>query len=73
MKDGFTFNWASLKILRKVIFKIFCGGGGQKRAVIAYKLAVYMIPKVDLGVFGKSAVLEKQNCFLGLQHAETGY
>ena len=38
MKEGFTFKWASLKFLRKVIFKNFGGGGGggvvQKRAGI---------------------------------------
>ena len=33
MKEGFTFKWASLKFLKKVIFKNFGGGGGeQKRA-----------------------------------------
>ena len=35
MKEGFTFKWASRKILRKLIFKNFGGGGGgleQKRA-----------------------------------------
>ena len=32
MKEGFTFNWASLKFLRKVTSKHFGGGGGQKRA-----------------------------------------
>ena len=34
MKEGFIFNWASLKFLRKVIFKNFGSGGegGQKRA-----------------------------------------
>ena len=30
MKEGFTFKWASLKFLRKVIFKNF-GGGGENR------------------------------------------
>ena len=34
MKEGFTFNYASLTFLRKVVFKNFGGGGGvkQKRA-----------------------------------------
>ena len=31
MKEGFTFNYASLKFLRKVIFKNFGGGGGGNR------------------------------------------
>ena len=31
MKEGFTFKWASLKFLRKVIFKTFGGGGGGDR------------------------------------------
>ena len=32
MKEGFTFYYAILKILRKVIFTNFGGGGKQKRA-----------------------------------------
>ena len=31
MKEGFTFNKASLKFLRKVIFKNFGGGGGNRK------------------------------------------
>ena len=30
MKEGFTFKWASLKFLRKVIFKSFGGEGNRK-------------------------------------------
>ena len=28
MKEGFTFNWASIKFLRKYTSKKFGGGGG---------------------------------------------
>ena len=31
MKEGFTFNYDSLKFLRKPFFKNFGGGGGQKQ------------------------------------------
>ena len=33
MKEGFTFKKVSPMFLRKVIFKNFGGGGGQKRAI----------------------------------------
>ena len=36
MKEGFTFKWASLKFLRKIILKNFGGGRGQKRAFEFY-------------------------------------
>ena len=32
MKEGFTFKWASLKFLRKVIFKNFGGGGKTEKS-----------------------------------------
>ena len=31
IQEGFIFNNASLKILRKITFKLFCGGGGENR------------------------------------------
>ena len=34
MKEGFTFNYASLKFLRKAIFKTFGGGGEHKRDLL---------------------------------------
>ena len=36
MKEGFTFNKASLKFLGKFTSKNFGGGGGQKRAKLSY-------------------------------------
>ena len=35
MKEGFTFNYASLKFLEKVIFKNIGGGGDRKEPIYA--------------------------------------
>ena len=34
MKEGFTFNWASIKFLRKFTSKNFDGGGGNRKEPI---------------------------------------
>ena len=41
MKQGFTFNWANLKFLGKVIFKNFGGGGeNRKRALLSSEITI---------------------------------
>ena len=41
MKEGFTFNYASLKFLRKVIFKNFGGGGGGQKRTKTHEFYVH--------------------------------
>ena len=38
MKEGFTFNYGSLKFLRKVFFKNFGGGRKTEKSLIFLKL-----------------------------------
>ena len=35
MKEGFTFNWASINFLRKYTSKNFGGGGGTEKSQVS--------------------------------------
>ena len=64
MKEDFTFNEASLKFLRKVIFKNF-GGGGQKRAVIIIQFS-RKIPCIKTSLFQLNFIKLPKKCILVL-------